>query len=197
MCAPSVCSALRPLAILPFISPPRKTGVQVFSSNPFSQMGCPQGPDSDSPELCTAFSPGSRRSFSFYQAPSPLPYGDASLLRPQIPGTSHSGRRYLQNQWLSIDLLPASPWCPVLGDLPFAPRAGLGVWHVLISEVSHRGGGRSLLYLAPVLVYGSSPRLTLLPVARLPARCLARCGVMELGSLRTRSTVSALFAGSS
>lgn len=73
MCAPSVCSALRPLAILPFISPPRKTGVQVFSSNPFSQMGCPQGPDSDSSELCTAFSPGSRRSFSFYQAPSPLP----------------------------------------------------------------------------------------------------------------------------
>lgn len=35
-----------------------------------------------------------------------------------------------------------SAWCPALGDLPLAPIALLGVCHVLISEVLHRGWGQ-------------------------------------------------------
>lgn len=52
--------ALRPpLTIFSFISPPRKTGVQVLSFNLFSQIECPQGPDSTTP-LCAASLPGSK-----------------------------------------------------------------------------------------------------------------------------------------
>lgn len=122
---------------------------------------------------------------------------------PQVPGTTIQVKDICKAWGLG---LPSPQTCcqPLPGvftlSLPWRHPSctyswfgGLACAH--LRGVTHGGARRSILYLAPVLVYGSSLHLTLLPMARLPARCLARCGVMELGSLRTRSTVSALFAG--
>lgn len=42
----------------------------------------------------------------------------------------------------ATNLSLVSTWCPILGDLPLAPIAVWGVWHVLISEVLHGGWGQ-------------------------------------------------------
>lgn len=68
---------LRTLTVLPFISPPRKMGVQAFSSNPFSQIGAHKALTLTLHSSLLPFSLAQGE--GFYQAPS-LRYCDASFM---------------------------------------------------------------------------------------------------------------------